>query len=67
VRQDGTGASVDTAGYSFEIAALDPDRPDQEIPIPGAATMPEIPTLTAMDYRGPAYPALGSVALAPSA
>ncbi|PPF14401.1 hypothetical protein C5C94_07220 [Rathayibacter sp. AY1C3] len=65
LEQDESGDWVDTAGYSFEIAALDPDRPDQEIPIPGAATMPEIRTLTVMDYQGPDYPSLGSVALAP--
>jgi hypothetical protein len=65
--QDASGNWVDTAGYSFDIAALDPDLPDQEIPIPGAATMPEIRTLTAMDYQGPDYPSLGSVALAPAA
>ncbi|MCM6763130.1 hypothetical protein NB037_11950 [Rathayibacter sp. ZW T2_19] len=63
LEQDGSGAWVDTAGYSFEIAPLDPDLPDQEIAIPGARTMPAIATLTVMDYGGPGYPSLGSVAL----
>ncbi|MBO0985495.1 hypothetical protein [Rathayibacter sp. SD072] len=63
LEQDSSGDWVDTAGYSFEIAPVDPDLPDQEIPIPGAGTMPEITTLTVMDYGGPDYPSLGSVAL----
>lgn len=64
LEQDGTGAWVDTAGYSFEIGPVDPARPDQEIAVPGAHLMPAISTLTVMSYESPDYPSFGSVALA---
>lgn len=63
LEQDNSGAWVDTAGLSYEIGVLDPAGPDFEVQIPGAHTMPEIHTLTVMDYLGPDYPSLGSVAL----
>jgi hypothetical protein len=46
-----------------EIAEIDPDEVHQEIEVPGAWTMSTIRSLTVMDYAGPDYPALGSVAL----
>ncbi|PPG57899.1 hypothetical protein C5C69_13710 [Rathayibacter sp. AY1C7] len=63
LEQESSGAWVDTAGYSFDIAPLDPEQPNQEIAIPGAHIMPAIKTLTAMNYEGPDYPSFGSVAL----
>ncbi|KZX19686.1 hypothetical protein [Rathayibacter tanaceti] len=63
LEQDDSGAWVDTAGYSFDIAALDPAQPDQEVTIPAAHTMPAINTLTVTDYVSPNFPSFGSVAL----
>lgn len=62
LEQDASGAWVDTAGMSFDIGGVEPALPDQEIAIPGAHLMPEIATLTVMDYAGADYPSLGSVA-----
>lgn len=61
--QGADGYWGDTAGYGYEIATISPDAPQQEIPVPGAGTMPVVRTLTVMDYAGPDYPSLGSVSL----
>lgn len=52
-----------SAEGGYEIAVIDPDAVTQEIAVPGAWDMPEIRSLTVMDYASPNFPALGSVAL----
>lgn len=52
-----------SAEGGYEIAVIDPDAATQEIEVPGAWDMPEIRSLTVMDYTPPDFPALGSVAL----
>lgn len=50
------------SSFRFEVTRIDGTISDQEVEVPGAWDMPEIQTLTIMNYAGD-FPSFGSVAL----